>query len=82
MRRHHAVDFTFEKNRRKMPLGVPMRKYLFIVSTSFLCMAMGSCCVHLIMKPEMREFDISKHLESRNKAIEQVQKEILKRKTS
>ncbi|SBS79875.1 conserved protein, unknown function [Plasmodium ovale curtisi] len=32
---------------------------------------MGSCCVHLIMKPEMREFDISKHLESRNKAIEQ-----------
>ncbi|CAD2098489.1 conserved protein, unknown function [Plasmodium vinckei vinckei] len=65
-----------------MPLGVPMRKYLFIVSTSFICMAMGSCCVHLIMKPEMKEYDLSKHLNDRNKAIEQVQNEILKRKIS
>ncbi|GAW78935.1 hypothetical protein, conserved [Plasmodium gonderi] len=65
-----------------MPLGVPLRKYLFIVSTSFLCMAMGSCCVHLIMKPEMKEYDISKHLENRNSAIQEVQQEIIKRKSS
>ncbi|KJP89356.1 hypothetical protein AK88_01022 [Plasmodium fragile] len=65
-----------------MPLGVPLRKYLFIVSTSFLCMAMGSCCVHLVMKPEMKEHDISKHLQNRNSAIQEVQREILRRKTS
>ncbi|CRG98065.1 conserved protein, unknown function [Plasmodium gallinaceum] len=64
-----------------MPLGVPLKKYLFIVSTSFLCMAMGSCCVHLIMKPEMKEYDISKHLENRNNAIQEVQKDIIKNKT-
>ncbi|SBT74729.1 conserved protein, unknown function [Plasmodium malariae] len=64
-----------------MPLGVPLRKYLFIVSTSFLCMAMGSCCVHLIMKPEMKKYNISKNLESRNNAIQEVQQEILRKKT-
>ncbi|SOV75077.1 conserved protein, unknown function [Plasmodium sp. gorilla clade G3] len=64
-----------------MPLGVSLREYLFIVSTSFLCMAMGSCCVHLIMKPEMRNVDISKHLEHRNEAIKEVQKDIIKSKT-
>ncbi|CRG98429.1 conserved protein, unknown function [Plasmodium relictum] len=64
-----------------MPLGVPLKKYLFIVSTSFLCMAMGSCCVHLILKPEMKEYDISKHLENRNNAIQEVQKGITENKT-
>ncbi|VWU50290.1 conserved protein, unknown function [Hepatocystis sp. ex Piliocolobus tephrosceles] len=65
-----------------MPLGVPLGKYLFIVSTSFLCMAMGSCCVHLIMKPEMREYDITEHVKERNESIEAVQKEIIRRKLS
>ncbi|KOB85985.1 hypothetical protein PFDG_01577 [Plasmodium falciparum Dd2] len=64
-----------------MPLGVSLREYLFMVSPSFLCMAMGSCCVHLIMKPEMRKVDISKHVEHRNEAIKEVQKDIIKSKT-
>ncbi|SOV12842.1 conserved protein, unknown function [Plasmodium sp. DRC-Itaito] len=64
-----------------MPLGVSLREYLFIVSTSFLCMAMGSCCVHLIMKPEMRKVDISKNVDHRNEAIKEVQKDIIKSKT-
>lgn len=64
-----------------MPMGLPLKKYLFVVTTSFLCMSMGSCCVHLLLRPEMKEYDVSQHLENRNKAIEEVQKEILKEKT-
>lgn len=64
-----------------MPYGASPKEFTLTVLAAFVSVAIGSSIVHAIMKPNEAPVDFSAEVEARSRAIEEMQKDLAKKKS-
>ncbi|PHJ24730.1 hypothetical protein CSUI_001429 [Cystoisospora suis] len=61
-----------------MPAGLSRQEFVLSLCVAFSSAVAGSCVMHRILRPDMKEPDVLEHVRSQRAAIRAVQEEVSK----